>query len=372
MTTALATTQNQHQRASALAVMASRFHVEPLKLLETLKATAFKGANDQQMQALVIVANEYGLNPFTKQIYAFPGQDGGITPVVSVDGWIKLMNDQSSFDGIEFETVDADGKPVSCTVTIFIKNRSRPVKVTEYFSECAIPSKKPWQTHPRRMLRHKALIQGVRIAFGLSGIYDEDDAEVIAGAKPIMATVVAAPPKTIVDRAPSEEEKQQETNGRKETEKPVVTERATPLQGVRNLIAASGVTEMRLIAYLVERGAIQDAVPLENVPDEVLRNTATMWAVILPVLLGHEHDVESVPTGEDPPAPAAEKPLERELVVELRELMGDEEITEDQLMAYAKAKKFTGKSLGTMNEGRLNWLRDNFANVAADIKGGGK
>ena len=29
---------------------------------------------------------------------------------------------------------------------------------------------------PRRMLRHKALIQGARIAFGFSGIYDEDEA----------------------------------------------------------------------------------------------------------------------------------------------------------------------------------------------------
>jgi len=30
------------------------------------------------------------------------------------------------------------------------------------------------------MLRHKALIQAVRVAFGFSGIYDEDEAQRIA------------------------------------------------------------------------------------------------------------------------------------------------------------------------------------------------
>lgn len=56
-------------------------------LIETLKKTAFKGAvTDEQMAALLIVANQYKLNPWTSEIYAFPS-NGGITPVVGVDGW---------------------------------------------------------------------------------------------------------------------------------------------------------------------------------------------------------------------------------------------------------------------------------------------
>ena len=35
----------------------------------------------------------------------------------------------------------------------------------------------PWQSHPKRMLRHKAMIQCARLAFGFSGIYDEDEAQ---------------------------------------------------------------------------------------------------------------------------------------------------------------------------------------------------
>lgn len=172
--------------------MASRYSVEPAKLLETLKNTAFKNANDSQMMALVIVANEYGLNPFTKQIYAFPDKGGGIVPVVSVDGWIKMMNAHPDFDGIEFEFDEKDGKPVSCTATIYVKGRSRPVRVTEYFSECQ-RNTDPWRISPMRMLRHKALIQGARVAFGLGGVHDEDEGEIIAGAKVISGSVVEKP-----------------------------------------------------------------------------------------------------------------------------------------------------------------------------------
>ncbi|WP_241284663.1 recombinase RecT, partial [Enterobacter hormaechei] len=62
-------------------------------LMNTLKNTAFKGGNvtDEQFTALLIVANQYGLNPWTKEIYAFPDK-GGIVPVVGVDGWARIIN----------------------------------------------------------------------------------------------------------------------------------------------------------------------------------------------------------------------------------------------------------------------------------------
>ena len=50
-------------------------------LIETLKATAFKGqVSDAQMTALMVVANQYALNPWTKEIYAFPDKNNGIVP----------------------------------------------------------------------------------------------------------------------------------------------------------------------------------------------------------------------------------------------------------------------------------------------------
>lgn len=44
-------------------------------------------------------------------------------------------------------------------------------------SECKRDNTLPWKTHPKRMMRHKAMIQCARLAFGLAGIYDQDEAE---------------------------------------------------------------------------------------------------------------------------------------------------------------------------------------------------
>lgn len=142
-------------------------------LIETLKATAFKGqVSDAQMTALMIVANQYGLNPWTKEIYAFPDKNNGIVPVVGVDGWARIINSHSQFDGMDFEQT-----PDSCTCTIYRKDRSHPTKVTEWMAECKRANVGPWTSHPYRMLRHKAMIQAARLAFGFVGIYEQDEAE---------------------------------------------------------------------------------------------------------------------------------------------------------------------------------------------------
>lgn len=145
------------------------------ELVNVLKATAFKGqVSDAQMTALLIVANQYGLNPWTKEIYAFPDKNNGIVPVVGVDGWSRIINEHPQFDGIEFKLDDE-----SCTCIIYRKDRTHSTSVTEYMSECKRGAG-PWVTHPKRMLRHKAMIQCARLAFGFVGIFDKDEAERIA------------------------------------------------------------------------------------------------------------------------------------------------------------------------------------------------
>ena len=186
--TALAT-QNSN---SLVTKFAERFGVEPNKLLGTLKATAFKQSGDkeasnEQMMALLIVADQYRLNPFTKEIFAFDDKHKGIVPVVSVDGWARIINEHSQLDGIEFRYAEkmvtmSDAKPCPewCEAVITRKDRAQPIVVREYLDEVYQPKRNgytgPWQTHTKRMLRHKALIQGSRIAFGFAGIHDEDEA----------------------------------------------------------------------------------------------------------------------------------------------------------------------------------------------------
>ena len=152
--------------------------------------------------ALTIVANQYQLNPFTKELYAFPDKNGGIVPVVGVDGWARIINEHPQFDGMEFG-MSADGS--ECVCGIYRKDRAHAIEVTEYLSECK-RNTDPWRTSPRRMLRHKAMIQCARYAFGFAGIYDDDEAERIVAAqdvevaaeqKPTLAEVVKAKAKEL-------------------------------------------------------------------------------------------------------------------------------------------------------------------------------
>jgi phage recombination protein Bet len=184
MSNAVATQQKQ----TIAGKLAQRFNVEEAQLMTTLKATAFKtkdGVSDAQMTALMIVADQYGLNPFTKELFAFPDRNNGIVPVVSVDGWSRIINDNPALNGVEFRYAEKSVKmknakecPEWCEVIIHRKDRANPTVVREYLDEVFrdLSYTNPWQTHTKRFLRHKALIQGARIAFGFGGIYDEDEA----------------------------------------------------------------------------------------------------------------------------------------------------------------------------------------------------
>jgi hypothetical protein len=159
------------------------------EVIPILKATAFKGgATDAQLTALLVVSQQYGLNPFTKEIYAFPDKHNGIVPVVGVDGWARIINEHPQFDGLDFEQDDK-----SCTCVIHRKDRAHPIRITEWMDECCRAGTGPWQSHPKRMLRHKALIQCARLAFGFVGIYDQDEAERIVEIDGSTGEILAKP-----------------------------------------------------------------------------------------------------------------------------------------------------------------------------------
>lgn len=179
MSTAVATIE---PKRSMIADMALRYNMEPKAFSDTLRGTVVpKNATNEEFAAFLMVAREYNLNPITKEIFAFPKQGGGIQPIVSVDGWANLINSHPQCDGVEFtDDLNDKGDLVSITCKIFRKDRSHPTCATEYMSECKRDTS-TWKQWPRRMLRHKALIQAARYAFGFAGVVDQDEAERFGG-----------------------------------------------------------------------------------------------------------------------------------------------------------------------------------------------
>lgn len=186
------------QTPSVMATMATRFGMDKRAFESTLMNTIMpqdrngQGPSQEQVAAFLVVAKKYSLNPFTKEIFAFPAKGGGIQPIVSIDGWLKIINDHPQFDGMEFDDQHDDGRLVAVTCRIFRKDRTHPTTVTEYLSEC-IRSTEPWGKWPARMLRHKATIQAARYAFGFSGIVDPDEAERMESVGAITVTATVEP-----------------------------------------------------------------------------------------------------------------------------------------------------------------------------------
>jgi phage recombination protein Bet len=188
---------------NALALMASRLQVAPAELQRCLIDTAFKGATEAEFIALVAVANQYGLNPLVREIYAFSKTGGGIVPLVPIDGWLKLIRRDPDFAGMETrwsdELVQPSSKakdcPAWCEVTIHHKSHPEyPTEHREWIDEMYRDTG-PWNTTTKRMLEWKAIIQCGRKAFGLTGIFDQDEAERIAAGEMVTveATATTAP-----------------------------------------------------------------------------------------------------------------------------------------------------------------------------------
>lgn len=179
----------QSHKPGLMEMMASQYGMEPGKFKDVLLKTIFpqdKVATMEQLGMFCIVAHKYELNPLTKEIYAFPAKGGGIVPVVGIDGWISLVQRQKNYNGHKFvyvwENDKVGGKLLAATCFIFRKDLSEPIEHTEFSEECNRDTE-PWKKWPRRMLTHKAFIQCARYAFGLGGVYDQDEAERIIEAE---------------------------------------------------------------------------------------------------------------------------------------------------------------------------------------------
>lgn len=179
--------ENQNQtavqavkRVSLVEAMSLEYGLEPDKFVDIVKATVMPSnvqVSVAHIAAFLQVAHAYKLNPFFKEIYAFPSKSGGIQPIVSVDGWLAIANRDPRFDGYEYQELrDDKGTLEGGQITIYLKDRQRPFVHREWFSECK-RNTDPWNNMPRRMMENRTTVQGLRRALGIHGIMDQDEAD---------------------------------------------------------------------------------------------------------------------------------------------------------------------------------------------------
>lgn len=169
--------------STALEVIASSTGVTAEDVAEVLRGMIISGKNQHgatatnaEMTVVSSIFAKYDLNPFIREGHAFIS-GGKLQVIIGFDGFVKIMNRQPTFNGVEFEDKFEGGELVSVTTKIHIKGRDFPVCTTEYMDEAYQPNSAAWKKFKKRMLRNKSLAQCIRIAFGVADVVDPDEAE---------------------------------------------------------------------------------------------------------------------------------------------------------------------------------------------------
>ena len=105
------------------------------------------------------------LDPLCEEIGFTQFEDGQWQVLITIEGCSKLLNQHPQFNGLVFNQADTliDGVPEWIECSIYRKDREVPTTVREYLTEVR-GENSIWQKMPRRMLRHRALQQCVRLA----------------------------------------------------------------------------------------------------------------------------------------------------------------------------------------------------------------
>lgn len=178
--------------STALEVIASSTGVTAEEVGEVLRGMIISGKNQHgatatnaEMTVVSSIFAKYDLNPFIREGHAFIS-GGKLQVIIGFDGFVKIMNRQPTFNGVEFVDNFEGSELISVTTKIHIKGRDFPVCTTEYMDEAYQPNSAAWKKFKKRMLRNKSLAQCIRIAFGVADVLDPDEADRIkAGEKDI-------------------------------------------------------------------------------------------------------------------------------------------------------------------------------------------
>jgi hypothetical protein len=105
------------------------------------------------------------LDPLREEMGFAQYEDGQWQVFITIEGCSKLLNQHPQFNGLVFTQADTllDGVPEWIECAIYRKDRLVPTTVREYLAEVR-GENAIWQKMPRRMLRHRALQQCVRLA----------------------------------------------------------------------------------------------------------------------------------------------------------------------------------------------------------------
>ena len=153
--------------ARALKCAAQAVGMTPTSLTSWL--SQYPQLSEATQETCLRLIAEYRLNPRADELDLIQFEEGRWQVFITVNGWAKLINAHPAFCGIEFSEASEleEGVPIWMGCAIYRTDRVKPIEVKEYFTEMKTEHV-AWQQMPRRMLRHRAMQQCARLAFGIT------------------------------------------------------------------------------------------------------------------------------------------------------------------------------------------------------------
>lgn len=165
----------QSERATKIKRQAAEFlGLSPDKIVETLRHVWHVSSGKEQltgaemMQGLALVSR-YELDPFAREIYVTKDGKGRVFAIVSVDGWVKILDRTPHYDGFEQEMHFTEKGELEWVETkIHSTKRSHPTTYRGYMTEYQRFGGFVSKTAPWHMLRIFSLRHAARLFTPLS------------------------------------------------------------------------------------------------------------------------------------------------------------------------------------------------------------
>ena len=142
---------------------AQQLHLDPEELSAWVDSQVEVPA--KTILALLRTTQSLRLDPLIDEVGFTQYEDSHWQVFITVNGCSKLLNQHPQFNGLSFTQSERliEGVPEWIECSIYRKDRILPITIREYFIEVKA-EQTIWQKMPRRMLRHRALQQCVRMA----------------------------------------------------------------------------------------------------------------------------------------------------------------------------------------------------------------
>jgi phage recombination protein Bet len=139
-----------------------------------------KNCSEPEFKMLMYIANKYGLDPLTKQIWAIKRNDRDPALIFAGrDGFLTIAHRSGQFDGMQSGVtyeVNKEGKkvPISAWCKVWRKDMSHAFETEVPFDENNTGFL-VWKSHPSAMILKCAESICLRKAFSIDGIYSPEE-----------------------------------------------------------------------------------------------------------------------------------------------------------------------------------------------------